>query len=225
MRLFSVVRIGVWLACVSFGPPWVSAQYQTPPSADAPVTEARGLPPRAAPSDYQFQGKAGAVTIAADFVGHAVPTQQSAFTSPDYVVVEIGLFGPPEARLKISIEDFTLRISGKKVPLPSQPFGLLFRSLKDPEWEPPPTEPKSKSSIGGGGQKEGDLPPSPPKMPLNLQRAMQQKVQKAALPEGDRALPQAGLIFFQYSGKTENLRSIELVYSGPAGTATLNLQQ
>jgi hypothetical protein len=57
-----------------------------------------------------------------------------------------------------------------------------------------------------------------------LQRAWAQRVQKAALPEGDRSLPQAGLIFFQYRGKTQSIRSMELIYTGPDGTATLTLQ-
>ena len=52
---------------------------------------------------------------------------------------------------------------------------------------------------------------------------MEQRVQKAALPEGDRALPVAGLIFFQYRGKTKDIKSIELIYAGPAGKATLKL--
>ena len=53
---------------------------------------------------------------------------------------------------------------------------------------------------------------------------MEQKVQKATLPEGDRALPVAGLIFFQYHGKTQSIKSLELIYDGPAGKATLMLQ-
>jgi hypothetical protein len=53
---------------------------------------------------------------------------------------------------------------------------------------------------------------------------MAQRTQKAALASGDRALPQAGLLFFQYRGKTQNLSSIELMYSGPAGKATLTLR-
>jgi hypothetical protein len=47
---------------------------------------------------------------------------------------------------------------------------------------------------------------------------------KAALLEGDRALPQAGLLFFQYRGKRESIKSVELIYQGPAGNATLTLQ-
>jgi hypothetical protein len=44
------------------------------------------------------------------------------------------------------------------------------------------------------------------------------------MQEGDRPLPQAGLLFFLYHGKVENIRSLELIYSGAAGNATLTLQ-
>ncbi len=54
---------------------------------------------------------------------------------------------------------------------------------------------------------------------------MAKNVQKAVMPEGDRALPQAGLIFFQYRGKEKGINSMELIYSGPAGKVTLNLQR
>jgi hypothetical protein len=53
---------------------------------------------------------------------------------------------------------------------------------------------------------------------------MEQHVQKVAMLEGDRALPQAGLLFFEYRGKTQGIRSLELIYSGAAGTTTLALQ-
>jgi hypothetical protein len=195
----------------------------------AQTSEIKGMPPRASAADYQAQGKAGMVMIGAEFAGHGVPTPQGTFNTEDYVVVETGLFGPADGHATISADDFSLRINGKKMPLPSQPFALILKSLKDPEWVPPDFEEgkgKSKGSItgGGGGGGGNDPPPLPPKMPLELQRAMAQKVQKAVLPEGDRALPVAGLLFFQFHGKTEGLRSIELVYSGPAGKATLSLQ-
>jgi hypothetical protein len=53
---------------------------------------------------------------------------------------------------------------------------------------------------------------------------MAQYAQRSSLPEGDRALPEAGLMFFEYRGKTQNIRSLELFYDGPAGKATLKLQ-
>ena len=166
------------------------------------------------------------MTIAAEFTGHSLPTLEGPLTTEDYVSVETALFGPAGAQLKISAADFSLRVNGKKTPLASQPYGLIVTSLKDPEWVPPePPAPKSKSSIGGGGQGQGDsnAPPAPVKIPIPVQRAMAQRVQRASLPEGGRALPQAGLIFFQYRGKAQNLQSVELLYDGPAGKATLKL--
>jgi len=53
---------------------------------------------------------------------------------------------------------------------------------------------------------------------------MAQRVQKASLAEGDRDLPRAGLLFFQYRGKSKDIRSVELIYNGSGGQATLALQ-
>jgi len=204
-----------------------SAPAQTPPPQEAPAAakeanENKRLPPRAAPTDYQAHAKAGNVTIAADFQAHAVPTPDATFNDDDYVVVEVALYGPPNARLKLSIEDFTLRINDKKTPLTSRPYGMVLSSLKDPSWSPPDTgESKSKTGINTGGTQ--DSTPVVVHMPFPLQRAMEQKVQKAALPEGDRALPEAGLIFFSYHGKEKGVHSVELTYAGPAGKVILRL--
>ena len=200
---------------------------QKPPAAaeDAQAKAAQGLPPRATPADYQAQAKAGILTIAAEFAGHSVPTPEGPLSTEDYVVVETGLFGSPDARVTLSPEDFSLRINGKKAPSPSQPYGLVVKSLKDPTWEPPASAAPQKSSKtslgGGGGQGDSGAPPEPVKVPIELQRAMAKRTQKASLPEGDRPLPLAGLLFFEFRGK---VRSAELIYSGPAGKATLALQ-
>lgn len=218
MRLSAALKSGVPLT-VAITAAFCWGAQETRPK------EAQGLPPRVSPSEYQAQAQAGAVTIAADWVRHSVPTAQGTLTTEDFVVVETGLFGPPEARIQMSPDDFSLRINGKKTPLRSEPYELVLRSLKDPEWIPPePPASKSKTSIGGGGQGESSGPPPPVKVPIEVQRVMAQRVQKAALPLGDRPLPQAGLIFFQYRGKAQNLISIELIYSGSAGKVTLTLQ-
>jgi hypothetical protein len=165
------------------------------------------------------------VTVAAEFAGHSVPTAQGPLNTEDFVVVETALFGSPDARIKISADDFSLRINGKKAPLPTRPFGMVLSSVKDPEWEPPePVKAKSKTSLGGGGDQGDNAPPPPVKIPIEVQRAMAQRVQKATLPEGDRTLPQAGLIYFQYRGVAKGIHSVELIYDGPAGKATLALQ-
>jgi len=200
------------------------AQKQDAQKKDA-TREAKGVPPRATPCDYQAHEQAGATTIAAEFTGHALPTPEAILSTEDYVVVEVGLFGPAEARLKLSFDDFSLRINGKKMPTPAQPYGVVFQSLKDPEWEASiPAESKSKTNFGTGGRgQSSDSTPAPVHMPIELKRVMQERVQKASLPEGERALPVAGLIYFPYGGKAQGIRSIELIYNGAAGKTTLAL--
>lgn len=191
--------------------------------------EAQGLPPRAAPTDYQYQAKIGDVTIAGEFDGHSVPTEEQTLTTEDFIVVEIGLFGKPGARIEISRDDFSLRVNGKKTPLASQSYVVVASSLRDPTWVSPEAEKakeQSKTSIGGGGggQESSNTPPVI-HIPIEMQRSMTQHTQKAALPLGDRALPQAGLLFFQYRGKEKGINSLELIYSGAAGKGTLTLQR
>ncbi|HWF09937.1 MAG TPA: hypothetical protein VG297_15825 [Bryobacteraceae bacterium] len=187
------------------------------------VNPAKPLPPRATAGDYRASAQAGKVTIAADFAGHGIPTADAVYSTEDYILVEIGIFGPSDARVNLSYKDFSLRVNGKKALLPAQPYESAFHSLKDPEWIPPePAASKSKTSVGGGGQ--NDPPAAPAKMPIGMQLAMERKVKMASLAEGERPLPEAGLVFFSFNGKIESLRSIELIYNGAAGKVTLPLE-
>jgi len=196
------------------------------PGQDVPgKKDVKGLTARTSAADYQAHAQAGTVTIAADLAGHGVPTSDGTYENENYTVVEVGLFGPPAARLNVSYKDFSLRINGKKGLLPAQPYEGVFGSLKDPEWVAPNgAEAKSKGAMGAGGGGGQDAAPAPARMPMNLRLAMEQKVAKAALPEGERVLPGAGLLFFQQGGKTSGLKSVELIYNGAAGKATLALQ-
>jgi hypothetical protein len=230
MRFSSALKSGFLAIVVLIGALYPRAQGQDVQSREvasksSPTSESKGMPPRAGPAEYQAQAQAGTVTVAAEFMGHSVPTADGTYMAEDYVVVEVGLFGSPEARAKLSLGDFSLRINGRKMALPSQSYVLAFKSLKDPEWEPSSkAESKSKSSFGTGGGNSSDPPPAPVHMPIELRRAMEQRVQRASMLEGDRALPQAGLLFFEYRGKTQGIRSLELIYSGSAGNAVLALQ-
>jgi hypothetical protein len=191
---------------------------------DVKATEAKGLPPRATPADYFARAQMGQVTVAAEFAGHSVPTPQAVFATEDYVTVEVAFFGPPDAHVQLSLADFSLKVNGKK-PLPAQGYVEIMGNLTDPQWEPPVPVDKSagKTSIGGGNNGDPGGTPAPPKMPFNLVRVMQQRVLKADLPEGDRAVPVAGLIYFKYHGKTEKIDSLELTYGSGKSKAVLNL--
>jgi hypothetical protein len=219
MQVSRMFRNGLWAValclCAQDKP---AAPLLNP--ADVPRMPARG-----SVNDYQAHARVGAVSIGAEFMRHAVPTPQGEFSTEDYVVVETGFFGGAGQRARLSAGDFSLRINGKKA-VPSQPFGVVLANLKDPDWQPPEAaKPKAGAlSTGGEGNNPNDPPPPPPKMPMPLVHAMQIKVEKASLPEGDRALPEAGLLFFSYHGQGDKIKSVELIYSGPAGKATLTLQ-
>jgi hypothetical protein len=197
-------------------------QAQNPPTKEAEISARQGLPPRATPNDYQAQATAGAVTIGAEFMRHSVPTPDGVYSTEDYVVVETGLFGAAQAHLTISDSNFSLRINGKKTLLASQPYELVARSLKDPSWAPPTPPEKPKTSFGGGGQTDSG-PPPPVHVPMSVTHTMDQHVERSVMPEGERELPKAGLLFFEYRGKDKNIHSVDLIYDGPAGKAKLEL--
>lgn len=186
--------------------------------ASPPVAEPKHVAPRTSPADYQAQAKVGDFTIAADFVAHAVPTPEGTFKSEDFVVVEVAFYGAPDAKITLSFSEFALKVNDKKIP--GQPNGVVFRSLTDPEWQPPKVEGEDKNK-----RQPGEPPPLPPKMPFPMRRAMELKVRGAAMPEGERAVPVAGLLFFPYRGKDEGIKSVELTYTGAAGSATLTFER
>ncbi len=228
LRIAASISATLWIAvCLNAQE---TAAATEPPGQEQSQKESgpRGMPPRAAATEYQAHAQAGMVTIGAEFMGHSVPTPEHTFATDDYVIVETGLFGPPGSRTTLSRDDFSLRINGKKMAQPSEPFELVFRSLKDPEWQPPESKEEKGSkgglTTGGAGGGADKLPPLPPKMPFPLRRAMEQQVHKSTMEEGDRPLPQAGLLFFSYHGKRESIKSLELIYNGAAGKATLTLE-
>ena len=51
-----------------------------------------------------------------------------------------------------------------------------------------------------------------------------EQVERAALLSGDVEPPLSGALFFPYQGKPESIKSVELLYEGPAGKATLKLR-
>ncbi len=225
----AVLRAGIvsFVAVLGLLP---QAPAQEGASKEPPWKETQGLPPRAAPTDYQAHAQVGAVTIAADFVGHFVPTATGTpLTTEDYITVECGIFAEPGAKLRISPLQFALRVNGKKGAQESVPYGLVVKNVKDPDYEPPELKDKEKpskggiSTGGGGGGDQSNLPPVI-HIPIEIQRKLADRVLRASLAEGERALPQAGLLYFAYHGAAKGIHSVELIYEGPAGKATLALQ-
>ena len=220
MRPFRWLRIGALAAAICGCVPGQSTQSKDP------QIETKGMAPRTSATEYEAQAEAGALTIGAEFAGHGIPSPQGPLALDNYVAIEVGLFGAPGARTTVSATDFSLRINGKKAE-PSQAYGRVLEFVKDPEWAPPvPVEEKSKTSVNADQQQNTDdlsKPRTPVKVPVPVLREWAQRVQKSVLPEGDRPLPQAGMIFFQYGGKVKSIFRLELLYAGPAGKAVLML--
>ena len=200
------------------------------PAPDQPVggtiNAQQGLPPRTSPSDYPAQTKLGMITLAADFAGHGIPSPEGPLSTDSYLVVEVAFFGPPGTRLGMSFGDFSLRINGKKNASPAVSYEQVGPSVKDPEWTPPEKPEKGGGGVGGiltGGGGGGNDTKEPPRPPAELRRLWAQHAKKAALADGDRALPQAGLLYFSYGGNAKSLRSLELLYAGAAGKVALTL--
>jgi len=210
--------------------PLTPAQERAQPPALVPQKPeaSKGIPARTTPADYQAHGQAGKITIAAEYDQHAVPDPTVTLTTEDFVVVEVALYGPPGTNLALNYQDFSLRINGKKSLVPAQPYARTFKSLKSPEYEPPTEKmlDKGKTNVNTNGQSntqnitEPKLPPII-HIPIEVSREWERKVHMASLPEGERPLPQGGLVFFEHSGKTT---SVELIYNGPAGKVTIPLQ-
>jgi hypothetical protein len=215
--------------CVMAGALCAMLGAQTAPAPEAPSPRiTKGIPARGSAAEYMGHGAVGSLSIGADFDGHDIPTLQSTLTTEDFVAVEVGIFGAHGAHAIISASDFSLRINGKKSAIPTEGFSALTRNLRDPSWTPPDQKDKEKSrgglNTGGGQQDDLGATPAPVHIPPEMERSMRLQVQEATLPEGDRALPIAGLIFFKYSGQQKGIHQVELVYEGSAGKGSIRLQ-
>ncbi len=194
--------------------------------------------PRTKAADYPVHVQLDTVTIAADYLVHSLPTASGTLIARDYLVVETAFFGPSMSRLRMSPDNFTLRINGRGTPLSTELSGMVARSIKFPGEHPGLTA-GANVGIGDGNVSVGPRPP-PSQFPgdgnervptgqptVTVQKeqddTIEYRVQSASLPEGERSLPRSGLIYFPFRGKTKNIHSLELLYDGPMGKATLKL--
>jgi hypothetical protein len=175
--------------------------------------------------------------LAAEYMVHSLPTPQGNLIANDYLVVEVAFYGPSFSRLKMSPDNFTLRINGKGI-LTTEPPGMVAGSIKFPG-ERPHLETTGSVGIGDGTVSVGPRPPpsqfpgdgnertapvqGPSVKTVEQEKSIDYRVQNATLPEGEHSLPRSGLLYFYYRGKIKNIRSLDLLYAGTMGKATLKL--
>lgn len=209
-------------------------------AAAAPAAE-----PTRKPQEYPAHGRVGNIIIAAENLGPSVPTPSGGIYVQNYIAIEVAVFAEGAARsAPLSASHFALRINGARAVLRPDSPGFVAASIKYSNWERRRGL-EASAGIGDAGVVlgrttpaarfpgdrrpiEGRAPnPVPPvQSPVETKKdetPVEELVQNAALPEGDRVLPVSGCLFFQYKGKVKNIKKLELVYEGPPGEISLRI--
>lgn len=217
-------------------------------AAAAGVIFAAGLEPRKDAGEYPASARTETLAIGAEYLVHSLSASGQTWFVPDYLIVEVAAFPLAKGEFALNAGNFSLRINGKKTPILPQTPGIVAASLKYPDWEER-SRVEAGAGVGGAdvilGRPQpverfpGDTRPgrqrlpAPPRAPdqenpsgLDKPRPVSagEAVQEAALPEGNFRGPIAGYLYFAYKGKLKSIRSLELLYSGPAGPASLQLR-
>jgi hypothetical protein len=210
----------------------------------APLPCPAGVPERPKASGYPAQATLPGLALGAEFMVRSVAGPDRTAIVRDYVTVEVALY--PAAALDVRSGQFTLRVNGKKPMLFAQTPQFVAAALKYPDWERRP-ELTASGGLGDAGVVLGRAPPverfpgdpsarrgpqaprapeadgrggydAPPKM------TPEELVVAAALDEGERRSPLAGYLYFAFRGKPGSIKTLELLYDGPAGKAVLKLR-
>ncbi len=206
-----------------------------------------GTSARPTAADYPIHAQMGEAWLGADYHVRSVLARGQSIMVQDYLVVEVALYPPPGKSLAVSAGQFTLRLNGKKQLLHAQAPGFVAAALKYPDWERRPTL-VATGSVGNAGviigrpEQTERFPddnrptrtrlPAPPRAPApenpsGLDKEEPPKpeelVVEAALPGGEFKGTVSGYLYFAYKGKTKSIRTLELLYEGPAGAAALRL--
>jgi len=201
--------------------------------------------PKSQATGYPVHAVAGRVSVGAEYMVRSYQGRNQTFVTNDYLVVLVAVYPPKFEKIPVSLDQFTLRLNGKKIH--AQMTSFVAASVKYPEWgrdrritavgglgdvgmilgptpaprfpgDPTPTRdrlPRPPRVPDDG--RPGDLDPPEPVQPEEI-------IVTYALPEGEHSVPVAGYVYFPYRKKTKSIRSLELVYDGPDGSATLRLQ-
>ena len=212
-----------------------------------PVVEA-GTEPRKDAAEFPAHAKTESLAIGAEYLVRSFSGQGQTYVAPGYLVVEVAVYPVRPGEFTLSAGNFSLRINGKKALLMPQTPGIVAASLKYPDWE---ERSGVEAGVGAGGAgvilgrprpmerfPDDTRPgrsrlPAPPRAPApedpsglgkSPPVSAEELVVATALPEGEFRGPVAGYLYFAHKGKPKSIRSLELLYSGPAGPAALRLR-
>src|SRR5690349_1724471 len=109
---------------------------------------AQGTTPKPSAAEYPVHGEARGIGIGAEYMVHSFGGGEQMYVVENYLVVEVALYPPKEAKIAPDPGQFALRINGKKTALMPQPPAMVAASLSHPEWQQPPRA----TADGGAGR-------------------------------------------------------------------------
>lgn len=205
------------------------------------------IEPRQAAKDYPAQAVLSSASFGVEYLVRSVSAQNRTFFLNEYLVVELGVFPARGVKVPLALSQFRLRVTQKKKQetLPAIGPEFVAASLHYPDWN---YRRGAEAAVGAGdgavilgrprtverfpGDPSGrSRPPNPPRAPDTDHGVEQPEpvraedvVNATALREGEADHAVAGFLYFPWKGKTRDLRSVELVYEGPAGSAVVRLR-
>jgi hypothetical protein len=201
-----------------------------------------GTTPKPSAQDYPVRAKLEKLSIGAEYLVHSFSSGREMFIAKDYLVVEVALYPANGASLLVNAGHFTLRVNGHKQALSPQAPEIVANALKYPDPNTStglhPTaqlgpvvlgQPRPVERFPGDPNAQTGRPPprAPEDNPSGLDKQPPVKpeelVVEAALPEGEHHGPTSGFLYFPYRGKVSRIRSLELVFTSPAGSTALPL--
>lgn len=211
------------------------------------VATTERVEPRKGAQEYPAQAVLPEASLGVEYLVRSVSSANRTFFLGDYLVVEVGVFPAPGRQVELALSHFRLNVREKKKQHVLAALGPQFvaASLKYPDWQQPRNL-EVGAGTGSGGVILGRPPaverfpgdpsgrsrlPAPPRAPETDHGVeappplrADEVVVECGLPEGPASGPVAGYLYFPYKGKTKELRSVELVYEGPAGQAAVRLR-
>jgi hypothetical protein len=212
------------------------------------LATASGSEPKPKATEYPAHAELGDISIGCDYLVRSFFGEGHTYALENYLVVEVAVYPRKGSRAMVNAGNFTLRLNGKKdIRLPQTP-GMVAASLKYPDWDHPVS---AEATAGAGGadvivgrpqtrerfpgdpfprrKRLPDPPRAPaPENPSGMERqpemAPHEIVVRDALPEGETSQTVCGFLYFSHRGSTKKIRSVELLYDGLYGSATLRLR-
>ena len=177
-----------------------------------------------------------AVEVGAEFWGRTVPLktdqgQMKAVATESHLVVEVKVTAAKGRPVRVTQQQFRLRLNGAKFPLPADTPGMAAAAIQYPDWDKDrgveatagpvtvgrprpqarfPDDPHTRNVQGPDGLAEG--------------KSLQEAMTGAAWSDGDVVAERSGLLFFPWKGKVAKIRTLELLWQGEGEERVVKLR-